>query len=342
MKEIPFTKVQIKDDFWSPRLKMNATHALLHQWQQLENSGCIQNFRLVVDKSTPGFRQGWFFADSDAYKWLEAAVSGYAQYPEVGLPKLINDFISLIESVQATDGYIYTYNQLIFPESRWENLQIEHELYCHGHLIEATVSHFQVTGEKSFLAIGIKAADLIVRTFYEKGSLYTPGHEEIEIALLRLFEVTRNESYLRLAQQFLEQRGKHKPLAFSLHMLGENQRVNQRNAIYKQKQTQYTLEHPEITAAPKLSPPNKIKSSQSAKLRFTLSAINGKYFQQHQPSRTNLSGGTRRAVCLFADCCCEIFPFKLNFILVANAAKKLGSYGQQAHGSDWWNWFVTL
>ena len=283
MNEILFTQVMIDDHFWSPRLKMNATHALLHQWQQLEQSGCIQNFRLVVDKSIPGFRRGWFFADSDAYKWLEAAICGYAQIEDQDLLNLINNFIILIQSAQETDGYLYTYSQLIFPESRWENLQIEHELYCHGQLIEAAVSHFQVTGEESLLSTGIKAADLIVRTFSGKGPLFTPGHEEIEIALLRLYEVTNTDSYLHLAQQFLHQRGRHAPFSFSLHMLGENIRVNQRTRIYRQKQNQYELDHPNAAQPIKLPPPNKIPPIRSAKWRFMLSGLNGKYFQQDRP-----------------------------------------------------------
>lgn len=283
MNELLFANGIIDDHFWSPRLKMNATHALLHQWQQLEQSDCIQNFRLVADKSTHGFRKGWFFADSDAYKWLEAAICGYAQIPDPHLLTLINDFIILIQSAQETDGYLYTYNQLIFPESRWENLQIEHELYCHGHLIEACVSHFQVTGEKSLLSTGINTAELIVRTFNGKGPLFTPGHEEIEIALLRLYEVTKSDSYLQLAQQFLHQRGRHTPFSFSLHMLGENNRVNQRTSMYRQNQNRYELDQPNNSQPTKLPPPNKIPPSRSAKWRFMLSGLNGKYFQQDRP-----------------------------------------------------------
>ncbi len=283
MHEIPFHLVNIQDDFWSPRLALNANFALFHQWQQLEMSGCIQNFRLVADHHTPGFRRGWFFADSDAYKWLEAAVIAYAQHYNPDLLVLINEFILIIQAAQAPDGYLYTYNQLIFPHSRWENLQIEHELYCHGHLIEAAVSHFLVTAEDPLLAVAIKAADLLVRTFQGKGSLSTPGHEEIEIALLRLYAVTHNNDYLHLAQQFLFQRGTHPPLTFSLHMLSENARVNQRTADYRQKQLHYDREHPLSPTHPKMPAPNKIPSSPSAKIRFTLSALNGKYFQQHAP-----------------------------------------------------------
>lgn len=283
MHEILYTKVKIQDHFWSPRLEMNAHQALLHQWQQLENSGCIQNFRLVTDKTTADFRKGWFFADSDAYKWLEAAIIGYAQFPDAELLAHIEGFITLIHAAQQPDGYLYTYNQLLFPDSRWENLQIEHELYCHGHLIEAAVSHFQVTADNSLLDVGIKAANLIVDTFLGKGSLFTPGHEEIEIALLRLFEVTQNKLYLQLAHQFLDQRGRHKPLSFLFHMLGENKRVGQRTKHYKNLQTSFTQKQPEQTTITKVPPPNKIPPAPLAKTRFMLSAINGKYFQQHRP-----------------------------------------------------------
>ncbi|MDO9086158.1 MAG: glycoside hydrolase family 127 protein [Anaerolineaceae bacterium] len=280
MHEIPFSKVRIQDPFWSPRLEMNANLALEHQWRQLEQSGCIQNFRLLADNSS-GIRRGWFFADSDAYKWLEAAVIGYAQNQNGTLSTRIQELIALIQRAQAPDGYLYTYNQLIFPESRWQNLQIEHELYCHGHLIEAAVTHFQITGETHLLQTATKAADLIVTTFSGKGSLFTPGHEEVEIALLRLFEVTGNQAYLQMAQQFLDQRGRHAPTSFLLHMLGENKRVNQRTKQYQLKHRQFDQENPDVTPGHVLPPPNRMKSSRLSKLRFMVSALNGKYFQQH-------------------------------------------------------------
>ena len=89
MNEIPFNLVKIQDGFWSPRLALNSSDALFHQWEQLESSGCIQNFRLVADQTTPGFRRGWFFAHSDAYKWLKAAICGYAQNANEELFSLI-------------------------------------------------------------------------------------------------------------------------------------------------------------------------------------------------------------------------------------------------------------
>src|SRR5512135_2987533 len=128
----------INDSFWSPRLQVNAEKAIFHQWEQLEASGCIENFRVAAgDKQ--GVHEGWFFADSDAYKWLDAAANVYAGWPSEALKRQMDQVIELFQRAQAPDGYLYTYNQLNFPDSRWENLMIEHELYCHGHLIEAGV-----------------------------------------------------------------------------------------------------------------------------------------------------------------------------------------------------------
>ena len=100
--------------------------------------------------SQQGFRIGWFFADSDAYKWLDAAARIIPTHPNPKLKSLINDFIGLLSRAQMPDGYFYTYNQIHFPGTRWTNLQIEHELYCHGHLIEAGVSHHEAAGSQPF------------------------------------------------------------------------------------------------------------------------------------------------------------------------------------------------
>ena len=131
MNHIPAMNINIKCGFWGPRLKMNADKAIYHQWEQLEKTGCIENFRLVAD-GVEGVREGWFFADSDAFKWLDAAARIYASYPSMKLKSLMDSFIELIGRVQTEDGYIFTYNQFFFPDLRWQNLQIEHELYCHG------------------------------------------------------------------------------------------------------------------------------------------------------------------------------------------------------------------
>jgi DUF1680 family protein len=282
MKEIPASQIKIKDDFWGPRLQINAEKAIYQQWAQLVKTGCIENFRLVAD-GVDGFREGYFFADSDAFKWLDAAARIYASWPSEKLKTLMDDFIALIRRTQAEDGYLYTYNQVHFPDTRWTNLQIEHELYCHGHLIEAGVSHFQATGERNLLEICIKAADLLVRTFSQAGPEGTPGHEEIEIALIRLYHVTRNRSYLDLAEHFIEQRGRIR--GFFTHILAQNSSVQARGAEVSELREAYVAAHPEHAANVQLPPDNTSLKPPLGTARWFLNTATGKYFQQHKPVR---------------------------------------------------------
>lgn len=282
MGEIFSKKVNIRGGFWGPRLAMNARKAIDHQWEQLERTGCIQNFRLVAD-GVEGMREGFFFADSDAYKWLDAAARVYASHPSIELKDRMDGFIDLIRRTQAEDGYIFTYNQYFTPEVRWQNLQIEHELYCHGHLIEAGVSHYVATGSKSLLDITIKTADLLVRNFSDAGPDGTPGHQEIEIALIRLYQVTQDTSYLDLAEHFIEQRGRIEP--FITHIHTENKRFEERRKKVEEIQEAYFTAHPEHTERFRLPGDNvTLKPPWGAQRRF-FNMASGKYFQQHVPVR---------------------------------------------------------
>jgi DUF1680 family protein len=281
MKELDAARVAIVGEFWQRRLEMNARQAIPHQWEQLEKSGSIDNFRILSERK-PAFREGWFFADSDAYKWLDAAARVYALDPTKDLAQRMDAFIELLGAAQDPDGYLFTYNQIHFPDVRWTNLQIEHELYCHGHLIEAAASHFQSTDERSLLAIAEKAADLLAREFSGAGPERTPGHEEIEIALIRLYRVTGNAGYLSLAEQFIEQRGRAGP--FAPLILRENQDVGRRTEMVNSRRAQYLAEHPEHQSF-QLPAGNVNKKPPGIQLRYFLNALTGKYFQQHRPVR---------------------------------------------------------
>ncbi|MBN1265644.1 MAG: glycoside hydrolase family 127 protein [Anaerolineales bacterium] len=275
------SKAQISAGFWHDRLEVNASSAIFHQWQQLENSGCIQNFR-IAGSETDGFREGWFFADSDAHKWLDAAARTYANHPDPALAALMDNYIDLIEQAQQPDGYIYTYNQIHFPEVRWTNLQIEHELYCHGHLIEAGVSHFEATRQTRVLEIARRAADRIVEDFLGKGPEHTPGHQEIEIALLRLYRVTQHAPYLAMARQFIEQRGHIS--GFSRKILGEFSSVGKRERTIDRRKQAYLTAFPNFRPY-ELPPGNHSKRPWNTTLRWYAGAFSGKYFQQHTPIR---------------------------------------------------------
>lgn len=273
--------VSIQDPFWSSRLQVNAGRAIFHQWAQLEASGCIANFRIAAGECD-GWREGWFFADSDAYKWLDAASRIVAGTPDPRLTALMDEFIALLGRAQRPDGYLFTYNQIHFPAVRWANLQIEHELYCHGHLIEAGVSHYQATGRTDLLTIARKAADRLVCDFAGAGPERTPGHEEVEIALLRLYAVTGEVAYRDLARQFLEQRGRTR--FFGLKLLAQMRSVAARGRQVAAGRRAYLAAHPDYVPY-QVPPGNTARQPRGAYLRWLVSALSGKYFQQHAPIR---------------------------------------------------------
>ena len=281
MQELGIRQVNITDSFWSPRLTVNAQRAIFHQWEQLAATRCIDNFRLAAGEKD-GFREGWFFADSDAYKWLDAASRIYALQADPKLASLIDSLISLITRAQMPDGYIFTYNQLHFPDQRWVNLQVEHELYCHGHLIEAGVSHYEATGSRNLLDLCIKAADLLVNDFLNASNDKTCGHEEIELALIRLYRVTGKGDYLELASQFLERRGRT-PF-YGIHWWLERNDFLKRKAYVEQLRQDYVAKHPEY-ASFRLPGDNYTKQPPFSKLRNRINALRGLYAQQHAPIR---------------------------------------------------------
>ena len=273
-------QVEITPGFWAERQQVNAEKAIFHQWRMLENSGCIENFRIAAGLST-SWREGWFFADSDAYKWLDAASRILQMHPDRALADLVDDFISLLGKAQNPDGYIFTYNQVHFPSTRWQNLQIEHELYCHGHLIEAGVSHFLTTGSTTLLDIARKAADRVCADFAGKGTRFTPGHEEIEVALLRLFQATGYTPYLNQAEQFIRQRGRD--WTFGLGLLKQQKMHTGRAELVKARQEENLKDHPGYRPH-RLPPGNAARKPKGIQLRWAASVLSGKYFQQHQPA----------------------------------------------------------
>ncbi|MBI9047645.1 MAG: glycoside hydrolase family 127 protein [Anaerolineaceae bacterium] len=272
---------QITSGFWKSRLETNANSSIFHQWEQLEASGCIENFRIAAGTSQR-FREGWFFADSDAYKWLDAASRIFNLNQDVELFSIMNDFIDLIASTQEPDGYIFTYNQIHFSGTRWINLQIEHELYCLGHLIEAGIAHFEATGTYKLLNLSIKAADRIVSDFAGKDSRFTPGHQEIEIALIRLHGIINEPAYLNVAAQFIEMRGKN-PF-FGLSIIPQFNSVGSRTRSVAQNKQIFFKNNAEIRSY-QVPPGNQAIKPWNSIMRWYFNAFTGKYFQQHSPIR---------------------------------------------------------
>jgi DUF1680 family protein len=272
---------RIYGGFWGAILERNAREAIFYQWEQLERTGCIDNFRIAAGW-IEGFREGMFFADSDAYKWLDAAARILAAHENPRLTRLVDDFITLLEAAQMPDGYLYTYNQIHFPGQRWVNLRLEHELYCHGHLIEAGLAHHQSTGATRLLDLVRRSADLLASDFVAASPQQADGHEEIEIALVRLYRVTGERRYLDLAQRFLERRGRSRfyPLAFLKQISSTGWRMR---SVARRRRA-YLREHPERDSV-KLPAGNRPRIPALAPLRLAYNMLSGRSFQQNAPIR---------------------------------------------------------
>ena len=241
---VPFTKVKIIDNFWQPRLETNRKVTVPYTFQKSVETGRIRNFAIAGGLEEGEF-EGIFFNDSDVFKIIEGASYSLQVNPDPELKKYLDDVIFKIAAAQEEDGYLYT-NRTINPskaadkggEKRWTNLRVFHELYNVGHMYEAAVAHYQATGERTLLDVAIKNADLIVSVFGPGKNMGVPGHQEIEIGLVRLYRVTGNEDYLNLAKFFVHQRGNaeghklygeysqdHKPFAEQENAVGHSVRA---------------------------------------------------------------------------------------------------------------------
>ncbi|MBS4200557.1 glycoside hydrolase family 127 protein [Bacillus sp. FJAT-49732] len=207
-KPLSFVDVKINDSFWAKRIEVNREQTIPFQYEQCKATGRIDAFKLDWK---PGMEPvPHIFWESDVAKWIEAASYSLATHPDAELDALLNEVIDLIAGAQQPDGYLNVYFTIVEPEKRWTDLRDAHELYCAGHLIEAGIAHFKATGKRTLFDVICKFADYIDTVFgLEEGKKrgYC-GHQEIELALVKLYRVTGNENYLRLSQYFIDERGK--------------------------------------------------------------------------------------------------------------------------------------
>ncbi|MFL0682336.1 MAG: glycoside hydrolase family 127 protein [Algoriphagus aquaeductus] len=202
-----FSQIKITDSFWKPKLEKVAKSALPASIYQTEiNTGRIRNFEKAGRKQGEDHK-GIYYDDSDVYKALEAIAYSLQNIPDAALEQKADEWIAKIASAQEPDGYINTFYSLTGLDKRWQDME-KHEDYCAGHLMEAGVAYFQATGKRLLLDVAIRMADHIDTQFRQANKPWVSGHEEIELALVKLYKVTKEDRYLQLADWFLDQRGR--------------------------------------------------------------------------------------------------------------------------------------
>lgn len=241
---VPFTAVDFDDSFWRPRLETNRTVTLPFAFRKCEQTGRIDNFAKaggLID----GEHEGRRYNDSDVFKVMEGAAYVLAIEPDKKLDQYLDDLIAKIAAAQEDDGYLYTIRTLLEGEApdsvgdeRWSFLRHSHELYNVGHLYEAAVAHNRATNKNNLLDISLKNAALIDRVFGPEARRDVPGHQEIEIGLVKLYRLTGKRDYLELAKFFLDERGRphdrelygqyaqdHLPVVQQTHPVGHSVRA---------------------------------------------------------------------------------------------------------------------
>ena len=257
---IDLTRIKVTDPFWKSEIELVRKEVIPYQWEALNDripeaapSYCMRNFKMAAKlteqkkqqgadfqqtiRSTEGWETlpkdsdhmedrfyGYVFQDSDFAKWIEAVGYSLTQHPDPELEKVADGAIDIVCSAQQENGYLDTYYILNDPSRIFTNLRDKHELYCFGHLTEGAIAYYQATGKDKLLRAVERYADYIFSCFGpEEGKKKGyPGHEIAEMALVRLYEVTRNRRYLELSEFFLNQRGT-KPYYFDQEIENQEQ-----------------------------------------------------------------------------------------------------------------------
>jgi len=212
---VPLRAVRLTDDFWALRMDTNRTMTIPHVFQQCEEKGRMDNFAVAAGLME-GEQQGNYpFDDTDVYKSIEGAAYCLMLHPDPGLEAYIDSLVVLIGAAQEPDGYLYTARtnnarrlRNWFRGERWENIERSHELYNAGHLFESATAYYLATGKRDLLDIALRVADLVDRDFGPDALRAPPGHEVVEMGLVKLYRVTGERRYLELAKFFLDMRGR--------------------------------------------------------------------------------------------------------------------------------------
>jgi DUF1680 family protein len=213
-QNINFSQVEITDDFWRPKIEKVSTVTIPVCIDQTEvKTPRIQNFEIAAGKRKGKFK-GIFYDDSDVFKALEAMAYSLKNHPDATMQKKADDWIDLIAASQLPDGYINTYYSLQFLDKRWTDMSM-HEDYNGGHLIEAAVAYYEATGKRKLLDVAIRFANHFNSLFGPGKRDWVTGHQELELALVKLYKTTKDEKYLKLADWLLSERGQQKGVGYT-------------------------------------------------------------------------------------------------------------------------------
>lgn len=207
LRPVSIEEVELKHGFWAKRLKKIREVTVPSQYELLENTGRIYNFRRAAGKEKGDF-QGLVFNDSDVYKWVEAAGFLLASRYDEKLHSLVEKVVNDICAAQDEDGYLNTFFTFENKAKRWSNLARDHELYCAGHLIQAAIALRRATGDQKLFNAAVRFANHILRVFSSDGKPGAPGHPEIEMAMVELYRETGDPGYLSMAKKFIDNRGR--------------------------------------------------------------------------------------------------------------------------------------
>lgn len=214
IQPVAFTNVKLTDNFWTKRIETNRTVTIPASFERCESTGRVKNFQMAAERKGK-FCTTYPFDDTDIYKTIEGASYSLALHPDKKLDHYVDSMITIVGRAQEPDGYLYT-ARTIDPlhvgawlgTERWvKEQENSHELYNAGHMYEAAAAHFMATGKRNFLNIALKNADLLVHTFGPGKRHVAPGHEIVEMGLVRLYRITGKKQYLDLAKFFIDERG---------------------------------------------------------------------------------------------------------------------------------------
>lgn len=212
---VPFTAVRLTDEFWLPRIKTNHDVTIPIALKQCYDTGRVDNFLKAAGKMKGTFDTEFPFDDTDLYKIIEGASYTLQTTPDPALEAKIDELIAIIAAAQEPDGYLYTARTIdparphpwAGPERWVKEAELSHELYNSGHLFEAAAAHYVATGRRNLLDVALRNADLLCKVFGPGRRSVAPGHQIVEMGLVRLYRLTGKTEYLDLAKFFLEARG---------------------------------------------------------------------------------------------------------------------------------------